>query len=93
MYVVYLIRNTEANENYIGITSNFKRRLIEHNSGGNKFTTKKGKWELVYAEAYRSKGDAYLRERKLKKHGSGKVELFKRLKNSLLDTKSEEGRS
>ena len=93
MYVVYLIQNEEANKIYIGVTANLKRRLDEHNSGGNKYTTGKGKWNLIYAEAYRSKEDAYLRERRLKNHGSGKIELFKRLKNSLLDIKSEEGRS
>lgn len=35
---------------------------------------------------YRSEADARKRERRLKSHGSGKVELFKRLETSWLDT-------
>ena len=94
MFIVYFIQNKEAKKAYIGVTSNLSKRLAEHNAGGKKYTTtQKGKWVLIYAEAYRSKTDAYLREKKLKKHGSGKIELFKRLKNSFLDTKSGEGRS
>ena len=94
MFVVYIIQNDSSLENYIGVTSDLKRRIQEHNSNGNKHTTRKnGKWILIYAEAYRSKIDSYQREKRLKSHGSGNIELFKRLKNSLLDTKSGEGRS
>ena len=35
---------------------------------------------LIYAEVYLSKADALAREKRLKIHGSGKIELFKRLK-------------
>jgi len=94
MYIVYLIQNNITLEKYFGVTSNLKQRIREHNADGKKFTTReKGKWILVYAEAYRSKEDAYIRERRLKSHGSGKIELIKRLENSLLDIKSGEGRS
>jgi len=94
MYVVYLIQNTSTHEKYLGITNDLKKRLKAHNSGGKKYTTRlKGKWVLIYAEAFRSKEDAYNREKKLKNHGSGKIELIKRLEKSLLDVKSEEGHS
>ena len=94
MWTIYVIQNNISNEIYIGITSNLKKRLATHNAKGKKFTTRKqGEWILIYAEACRSKTDALLRERRLKNHGSGKIELFKRLKNSLLDTKTGEGRS
>ena len=94
MYTVYLIQNNVTFEKYFGVTNNLKQRIQEHNSGGKKFTTRKnGTWILIYAEAYQSKQDAYTREQKLKVHGSGKIELIKRLKNSLLDTRSGEGRS
>ena len=76
----------ESKEKYFGITTDLKKRLQTHNSGGKKFTTRKeGEWILVYAEAYRSKDDALVRERRLKIHGSGKIELIKRLKSSMLD--------
>ena len=93
MWIVYLIQNTESRKIYFGITKDLKKRLRGHNNGGQKYTTKNGSWMLIYAEAYRSKSDALLRERRLKAHGSGKVELIKRIKESLLDTKTGEGRS
>ena len=73
---------------YIGLTENLNRRIQEHNYAGKKFTTRKvGAWVLVYAEAYRAKEDALIRERKLKQHGSAKQKLFKRLVKSLLNPK------
>ena len=94
MFIMYLIQNDVTLEKYFGVTDDLKERIKTHNSGGKKFTTRKnGTWVLIYAEAYRSKQDAYDRERKLKVHGSGKIELCKRLGQSLLDTKSGEGRS
>ena len=85
MFIVYLIQNDVTLEKYIGVTKNLLKRLEEHNRGGKKFTTRKnGKWLLIYAEAYRSETDALLRETRLKHHASGKIELLKRLKNSLL---------
>lgn len=84
MFYVYLLKNTVTKEIYIGSTGDIKRRLMEHNGGGKKFTTRKeGAWELIYTEIYKSPTDAKLRESKLKHHGSGKHELLKRLKNSL----------
>ena len=86
MWILYLIQNTETKEKYFGITSNLKKRLEAHNSSGKKFTTRKsGEWILIYAEAYRSKEDVLTREKRLKVHGSGKIELIKRLKDSMLD--------
>ena len=86
MYFVYVIQNTETKETYLGFTSDIKRRLKEHNSD---FYSKKafshrkrGSWELVYAELFRSRKDAMRREMKLKKNRRGKQELFKRLEQS-----------
>lgn len=87
MFYVYLLQNNVSKEIYIGSTNDIKRRLIEHNRGGKKFTTRKeGIWKLIYTEIYKSTVDAKLRESKLKNHGSGKHELLKRLKNSLRET-------
>jgi len=94
MYVVYLIQNTGTKEKYFGVTTNLKQRVSQHNARGDKFTTRRqGTWILIYAEAYRAKEDAYKREQRLKRHASGKVELVKRLTNSLLNAKTGEGRS
>ncbi len=85
MWVVYLIQNNTSKQKYFGVTKNLEQRLATHNRGGNKYTTKKGTWILIYAEAYRNQEDALKRERRLKVHGSGKLELIKRLGKSLLD--------
>ena len=88
MYIVYFLEHNYTNQTYIGLTTNLKRRLEEHNARGKKFTTRKqGKWVLVYAEAYRDRSDARERELKLKIHGSAMNSLLKRLKKSRLSQK------
>ena len=84
MWIVYLIKHNQIGEIYIGFTNNLKARLLSHNSGGNKSTKRlKGKWILIYAEAYRSEQDARERERKLKQYGQSKQRLLKRVSRSL----------
>jgi predicted GIY-YIG superfamily endonuclease len=85
MFAVYVIQNDVTKELYVGWTKDLKARLAQHNAHGRKFTTREnGSWQYVYIELYRSANDARVRERKLKSHGSGKHELFKRLQDSLL---------
>lgn len=87
MYFIYIIKHTITKNIYIGITQNLKRRLEEHNKNYQKATSRKeGEWKLIYAEIYRSKKDALLREKKLKQHGSTKRFLLHRIKNSLLES-------
>lgn len=84
MFYVYIIQNDISRELYIGYTSDLRRRVVEHNKLGKKHTTRKeGVWSVVYYEAYKSQADAVQRELRLKKHGSGKRELYKRLTQSL----------
>ena len=85
-YYIYLIQHTGTKEKYLGRTDDLTKRLREHNSKGQKHTTRSidGEWVYVYAEAFRSKQDALNREAQLKDHGAGKRELFKRLENSLV---------
>ena len=85
---MYLLEHSETHQSYIGYTNDLKRRLNEHNSRSNKSTVRRsGEWILIYAEAYRSKQDAYEREQKLKSHGSAKHSLYKRLTKSRLNQK------
>ncbi len=85
MFFVYLLQHSITLELYIGYTNNLKRRLKEHNQKSNKSTIRKeGEWTLIYCEVYKMQADAVEREQKLKHHGSGKRELYKRLQNSLL---------
>lgn len=85
MSFVYLSQHSITLELYIGYTNNLKRRLKEHNESRNKSTIRQeGEWLLIYCEVYKLQADAIERERKLKHHGSGKRELYKRLQHSLL---------
>ena len=85
MWIIYLIQHNKTKQIYIGVTSNLRRRLAEHNQ--DKQTTthrKRGSWVLVYAEVYRSKNDALKREKKLKHHGSAKHALKRRIQQCYL---------
>ena len=85
MYIVYVLKNSETKEIYIGKTNNLKRRIDEHNKASQKSSTHRlsGLWIIVYAEAYRDKRDADERELRLKDHGRSKQEMFRRSKYSL----------
>lgn len=80
MFYFYVIEN-DLGELYFGSTNNLKRRLGEHQEG-NSFATKGSNWTLIYYEAYRSEGDARIREQKVKKFGGTKKHLKNRIMHS-----------
>ena len=80
MYYVYVICDVDGNL-YVEYTNDLKRRIKEHNNGENK-STKGRVWELIYCEAFLSKKDALLREKKLKQRGQSKRYLKDRIKHS-----------
>jgi predicted GIY-YIG superfamily endonuclease len=57
-------------QRHVGLTSDLKKRLVEHNSGRSPHTSKYLPWELVAAVYFRSRDKAEAFERYLK-HGSG----------------------
>jgi putative endonuclease len=82
-YYVYVIENDQDRSWYIGFTTNFKNRILEHNAGKSPYTSRKaGKWKIIYAECYLSKKDALGREEFLKS-GSGRRFLKNQLKDYL----------
>jgi len=74
MFYVYLIRNKQTRELYLGYTDNLPRRLEEH---------KDKNPDLLYYEAYKARIDAQTREMKLKQRGQGIRWLKSRIKHSL----------
>ena len=53
MKYVYLIRSkSHPKQSYIGITSDLKKRLMVHNSGGSTHTSKFKPWKLVTYGAF-----------------------------------------
>jgi len=83
MYYIYLLKSKKDNKLYIGLTDDFKKRLIEHNQGLNKSTKYRRPLVLIYYEAYASLKDAQIREKKLKQFKNSYGELKKRIINSL----------
>ncbi|HEY2921969.1 MAG TPA: GIY-YIG nuclease family protein [Candidatus Binatia bacterium] len=75
MYYVYLIGSLAApGERYVGMTTNLKQRLLEHNAGKSSHTSKLRPWKLTTYIAF--KAEAF--ERYLKS-GSGHAFANKRL--------------
>ncbi len=71
MYYVYLIRSeTKSDQTYIGLTDDLPKRLLSHNAGASKHTSKYKPWKLECYIAFAAKGQAADFERYLK-HGSG----------------------
>ena len=78
MYYVYVLQSPRADEIYVGFSTDLGARIKGHQS-----LLRHREWRLVYYEAYSAERDARRRERRLKHHGSGLVELKKRLEHSL----------
>ena len=73
-YFVYILISKKDNKRYIGMTSNFERRLFEHNAGLINYTRNRRPLELLHKEEFDNKSDALLREKELKSK-KGKIFL------------------
>jgi predicted GIY-YIG superfamily endonuclease len=70
---VYVLRSTPAPARYyVGLTSDLKRRLETHNSGGSQHTAALRPWELVTSIEFASEASAAAFETYLKT-GSGRA--------------------
>jgi len=66
-YFVYIIRSQIDNTLYKGFSTNYEKRLIEHNNGLSRYTSAKIPWTLVFAQEFSHKTDALRREKQLKR--------------------------
>jgi putative endonuclease len=89
-FCVYILRSKKDGSIYVGCTSDLRRRLEEHEKGMSYATKRMLPIELVYIEAYRSRGDAFRREKRLKQHGSAMRNLKLRLSGTLRNWKQDE---
>ena len=55
---------------YVGWTTDLDMRLAAHNTGKGAKSTRGRTWELLYAEKYKTRGDALSREWHLKRDRS-----------------------
>jgi len=82
MYYVYVLKSEKNGSFYIGFTSNWEKRLKEHNQGKNKATRPFRPYNLIFYESFLNTKDAKAREEYLKS-GWGWRSLKKILKNYL----------
>jgi len=67
IYVVYILANKKNGTIYIGVTSDLKRRMIEHRNGlVEGFTQEYDVKKLVYIEQHQYVDKAITREKRLK---------------------------
>lgn len=83
MYYFYVLRFKSNGKLYKGFTGNLKKRLVDHKSGGSKFTSQNGAFDLVFYEAYLNEKDARGAESYFKT-GHGREVLKDKLKNYFL---------
>ncbi len=81
MFTVYVLWSDRLQKRYIGSTKNIDKRLMEHNSGKNRFTKGGVPWKVVYIESFQSNSEGRKREVFLKS-GVGRRFLDDILKGS-----------
>ncbi len=79
MYFVYVLYSLKDHKLYKGSTSNIQKRILRHNSGGNKSTAHRKPFVLVHVEQFDDKSIAIKRELYLKTivGGSKLIEFLK----------------
>jgi len=84
---VYIMSNFERTTNYIGVTTNLERRVLEHKRGiGSKFTSKYTLKYLIYFEEIWDIQQEIDREKQLKNwNRDWKWDLIKKIKPELRD--------
>ena len=80
MVYVYILKSNKFNKYYIGCTSDWKRRIVEHNSSRVRSTKAQVTWSIVHLEEFSSKLEAFEREKQIKSFKGGNA--FKNLLNN-----------
>ncbi|HLC48893.1 MAG TPA: GIY-YIG nuclease family protein [Candidatus Andersenbacteria bacterium] len=78
MYFVYILESQKDGSYYKGVTVDLKKRLEEHNSVKNRYTSNKQPFQIVWYCRFKDKKKAYDFEKYLKS-GSGFAFAKKRL--------------
>ncbi|MBI2635638.1 MAG: GIY-YIG nuclease family protein [Parcubacteria group bacterium] len=84
MFYVYILKSKKDDSIYIGFAPDLKARFIKHNQGLVQSTKNLRPLELAYYEAYKSKKDTLMREKRLKQFKKGYASLKGRIINSLM---------
>ncbi len=79
LHYVYLLQSIEnPGERYVGVTSDLRARLRDHNAGKSAHTAKRRPWNVVTYVAFSERAQAHAFEKYLKS-GSGHAFARKRL--------------
>lgn len=65
-FYTYILQSETTQGLYIGYTSDIERRLKQHNESTGKYTSNKGKWNIIFYKKFDNKKDSISLERKLK---------------------------
>lgn len=84
MFYVYILQSLRDKKFYVGYSSNLKRRLKEHETGGSTSTKRRLPFRLLYYEAHTSEKDAKRREKYFKTN-KGKSSLRQMLREALAE--------
>jgi putative endonuclease len=66
MFFVYVLLSEETGRRYAGMSSDPKKRLLQHNAGYTKSTKAYWPWVKVYSESFETLPEAVNREKYLK---------------------------
>jgi putative endonuclease len=66
-HYVYILESLVDGTFYKGYSTDYEKRLLEHNSGLSTYTSSKIPWCLIYVEERSSKKEALIREKHLKR--------------------------
>jgi putative endonuclease len=67
MYYVYILESLVDDDFYKGSTEDIVKRIEQHNNGESKFTSTKRPWKLIFVQVFRTKSEALVQEKKLKR--------------------------
>ena len=76
MFYVYIIFSKTLNVYYKGYTSNIKNRLEYHNSGKSPYTSRSNDWHYVFYVEFKTKKEALIEEKRIKKLNRTSLEKF-----------------
>ena len=78
MWCAYALRSRKGGWLYVGMSSDVKKRLVEHNRGYSRSTKSRVPFYLIHVEEFASRREAREREKYLKS-GKGREFLRSRL--------------
>ena len=70
MYTIYILFSLKLNKFYTGYSSDFSRRLEEHNRGKTPFMKSGVPWSIVYLTEFETRKEAMTLEKFIKNRGA-----------------------